>query len=487
MRYFVFIVSFILSVTAHAQIEKEMVLKAIEEAKSLISQKQYSNAQGRLEDMRVFGVCTDSINYYMNVIDYHIDLDNVESLYKKKQFQEARADYNKLYPKHRDVIKTIPNWILRCDTIINAQKKGNAITREIASKELWKQIACPKQSLVDGYFFAYAESKELSYIVFAKNFNICSTFNYYFCDDVFKCGLSLGYGGFRLSEYKGIVFINHQGEILKFDYKWGNAFSEGLAAVQNKKGYCGYIDTKGKEVIKCQFLAVWPFSEGLARVVMENKKYGKYVYAYINKTGNIVIEGGPSWDEYSEKYNFSEGLAFDNINGCINKQGVKVFRCKRKYKIGRRDKDFPHQFSCGLACVALGEDEYTVKYGFIDRTGEEVIPLKFDFARDYSENLSWVRKGNKMGCINKQGDETIPFVYDEISDFLIKEEKYKFKEGLACVKMNDKWGYVDYTGKVVIPFEFDDAWGFSEGFAWVKKNGRWGVVDKFGTSTFDYQ
>lgn len=477
---------FCLNLNVYSQEDyKQEVISLVEQAKKSIAKKDYITARRILDGSLVYGVYKDSIEYYLQFIDYQIELDDVESLYQKKRFQKTREEYDKLYHKHKNVIKTIPNWILRCDTIINAQKKGNAVTREIASKEIWQQIKSPKQSLVDGYFFAYADSKELSFIVFSKNFNICSTFNYYV--DVFKCGLSKAYGGYRIGRYNGIVYINHQGKIHKFDYEWGSDFSEGLAVVKNKKGYCGYIDTTGKEVIKCQFIAAWPFSEGLARVVMENE-YGNLVYAYINKTGNIVIKGGPSGVNFSEKYNFSEGFAFDNINDCIDKHGNKVFSCKREYKIDTKARAFPHQFSCGLACVALGEDEYTAKFGFIDRTGEEVISLKYDFASDFSEDFSWVRKGDKMGCINRQGFEAIPFVYDAISDFVIEHnEQYKFKEGLACVKMNDKWGYVDYTGKVVIPFEFEDAWGFSEGFAWVKKSGKWGVVDKFGISTFDYQ
>jgi hypothetical protein len=48
------------------------------------------------------------------------------------------------------------------------------------------------------------------------------------------------------------------------------------------------------------------------------------------------------------------------------------------------------------------------KHGFIDKTGEEIIPLKYD--SDYSS----------------------------------------FSEGLAGVELNKKYGFIDKTGKVVI-------------------------------------
>ena len=55
---------------------------------------------------------------------------------------------------------------------------------------------------------------------------------------------------------------------------WSNNFSEGLANVKIN-GKWGYINTKGEEVIPCQYDAANPFSEGVA-VVIIGKKW-KYI------------------------------------------------------------------------------------------------------------------------------------------------------------------------------------------------------------------
>ena len=111
-------------------------------------------------------------------------------------------------------------------------------------------------------------------------------------------------------------------------------------------------------------------------------------------------------------------------------------------------------------------------FGYIDETGNEIIPFIYDDARDFSEGLAWVKSADKWGCIDETGKAVIPFIYDYA---------YRFSEGLASVKMNDKYGYVDRTGKVVIPFEDHLAWPFTEGLAGVCKDGRkFGFINKGG-------
>ena len=44
------------------------------------------------------------------------------------------------------------------------------------------------------------------------------------------------------------------------------------------------------------------------------------------------------------------------------------------------------------------------KYGFIDRSGEIVVPCKYDHVQDFREDIAIVQKGDKYGCINKKGE-----------------------------------------------------------------------------------
>ncbi len=164
--------------------------------------------------------------------------------------------------------------------------------------------------------------------------------------------------------------------------------------------------------------------------------------------------------KYDYKGNYYEGLALVKLNdkwGYIDKSGNEVIPIKYDYVDG---------FSEGLARVNLND-----KWGFIDKSGKEITPLKYDYASELSEGLAAVKLNGKWGFIDKNGNEVVPPKHDNT---------YDFREGLACVKLNGKWGFIDKSGNVVIPFKYDDAHPFSEGLASVELNGKCGFIDKSG-------
>ena len=71
------------------------------------------------------------------------------------------------------------------------------------------------------------------------------------------------------------------------------------------------------------------------------------------------------------------------------------------------------------------------KWGYINKNGKIVIPLKYDYADDFRDNLAWVRLGNKRGYINKKGKLKISAKFDEMYDFC---------NGIAKVRLGNKYG-----------------------------------------------
>lgn len=83
-----------------------------------------------------------------------------------------------------------------------------------------------------------------------------------------------------------------------------------------------------------------------------------------------------------------------------------------------------------------------ISYGQIEekaKIGKEVIPLKYDYADTFSEDLVLVEKNGKYGYIDKTGNVIIPFQYDDA---------LCFSENLAVVVKDEKWGYIDKTGTI---------------------------------------
>jgi len=207
-----------------------------------------------------------------------------------------------------------------------------------------------------------------------------------------------------------------------------------------------------------------------------------------------------------------------DIAPVIENEVVELLEFKVKNKYGYIDKtgrevipfkyDDANSFSEGLADVQIYG-----KRGFIDKTGREVIPFKYGITFPFSEGLAAVKLNDKYGYIDKTGREVIPFKYIYANSFSeglafvrlndeygfidktgrevipFKYDGYygKFSEGLAAVTLNDKYGYIDKTGREVIPFKYDYASEFSEGLADVELNGTWGYIDKTGRDVIPFK
>ena len=259
----------------------------------------------------------------------------------------------------------------------------------------------------------------------------------------------------------------------------------------------GYIDKDGNVVIKPKFHRACRFSEGLAAVMIDEKKETEewkmnHTWEYI-KINHVLAEGIDDEDsckwgyidiegklvvplQFAKVHAFSEGLAAVRYNtsfnwGYIDKEGKMVIQ-PQLFKA--------ESFSEGLAAVEiLNEHEDCSKWGYIDKEGKFVIQPQFDEADSFSEGLAVVRIGDwdsgKYGYINKEGKMVIQPQFDEADSF---------SEGLAAVKIGDwdsgKYGYIDKEGKMVIQPQFDMAHAFSEGLATVR-------VDDYIWNEYSYE
>ena len=196
-------------------------------------------------------------------------------------------------------------------------------------------------------------------------------------------------------------------------------FSCGRAPIQ-RDGYLGYIDTNGDAVIPCQYLTVFPFTENLALVKSEADEYG-----VIDPDGNVVVPFG----RYEIKSSFSEGLAAVTING---------------------------------------------KCGYIDKTGEILIPAIYRSAHRFKDGYALVSfSEHVLGFIDKQGN------------MVIEPQFYQCNPGNGFplpVRMDphDKWGYISESGKLVFRYICDKAGLFSEGLAFVEIEGEQFFINEQG-------
>jgi hypothetical protein len=75
------------------------------------------------------------------------------------------------------------------------------------------------------------------------------------------------------------------------------------------------------------------------------------------------------------------------------------------------------------------------------------IPAQFEDAAEFSEGRAAVKTGDQWGFIDKTGEMVIP------PQFVVRFHPffgyYRFSEGVAHVWVGKKWGYIDMAGKFV--------------------------------------
>lgn len=190
---------------------------------------------------------------------------------------------------------------------------------------------------------------------------------------------------------------------------------EKFQADANKSTLYGMVECEtGKEVIPFEYDDMGDYSEGLVWAEKDHK------YGYLDITNRVIIQF-----KYGKAYNFSEGLA----------------------AVGERN---------GYYDAVMGRVP-NFKIGFIDKSGNVVIPFQFQpqFASttpEFREGLSpmgvssnnyW---GLNIGYINKKGEFVIKPIYNEAEPF---------ENGLGKVGIDKKVGYVNGTGEEVIPVEYE--------------------------------
>ena len=142
-------------------------------------------------------------------------------------------------------------------------------------------------------------------------------------------------------------------------------------------------------------------------------------------------------------------------------------------------------FNQGLAPVwqsTYSADGGTTLIGFMNTDFEWVIKPQFTnffysgvngaYQVFGATGLAMVQKDGKYGAIDKSGNTVIPFRYDEL---------WPVREGMIVFRLNGKYGYLDAaTLSVAIPAQYELASGFSGGMAVVYDGAKAYIIDKEG-------
>ncbi len=171
-------------------------------------------------------------------------------------------------------------------------------------------------------------------------------------------------------------------------------FSEGLALFSMDKAegrFFGYVDKKGSIVIPPKFAMAYSFQEGLASAKYEMMGH----WHFIDKTGKMVFNAKSlAVGAFSEKLVLV--VREDGTNVFVDKQG------QPKIVLPRGRQSF--SFFEGRALVNEGGERLNESFkdgvnGYIDKSGQLIIPLQFEYATPFKNGLARARARHDDGTV----------------------------------------------------------------------------------------
>lgn len=247
-------------------------------------------------------------------------------------------------------------------------------------------------------------------------------------------------------------------------YQWGDyvySFSEGLAAMFQNGKY-GFVNTSGKVVIPFKYDKVESFKNGIAKVWVGWQHVG-----YINSKGEEIIScdfeamDQANLRRYCSK--FIIGLK-DSLQYVFDYSGKKI--ALLHYEIVREFNENEKSF-----LVSMNN-----RWGTLDSNLRVKIPIEYESLEAIFSHKIAARKKDKIGLINHEGKVISPFEYDWIDPFR-DDYTSPYENGLAKVGIKGKTGLINSYGKLIIPVIYDEIEVFSHGLAVVKRNDKYGFVN----------
>ncbi len=313
------------------------------------------------------------------------------------------------------------------------------------------------------------------------------------------CGCELVFiDGIQTTQRNGLFgFKLEDGtEIVPPRYKFVDEFHNGFCIVLADYDQYGLINRRGEEVLPCIFKEIAYPSEGIIRARKDQ------LYGYYDTTGREII--APQWRSAG---GFVSGMAVVGVQTDSNITEYGYIDTHGRWVLSPR-YEYAYPFVEGRAVVQQYE-----RFGLIDSTGKEIIPIKYLVMSSPNEGRVFARDPQTMliAMFDLDGRRITDFRYDDILSFgdglyaVLRngnqyylnangKERYgtwelagRFIEGFATVKRNGKYGILNRKGKLILPCEYDysnrapEEYVFHDGLALVEKDGKFGFVDTKGT------
>jgi hypothetical protein len=148
-------------------------------------------------------------------------------------------------------------------------------------------------------------------------------------------------------------------------------------------------------------------------------------------------------------------------------------------------------------------------WGYADQRRHLVLPLRYDDAGPFIDDIAWVRRGANFGYIIPDGTSLTPLHFTRAENFYhgratveLNGETFQldrtgnrltappdsatetdFMEQGDLVRRNGKVGFRFSVGHAVVPAEYDEIRDSYNGLLFVRRGAKWGVINQKGQLT----
>lgn len=126
------------------------------------------------------------------------------------------------------------------------------------------------------------------------------------------------------------------------------------------------------------------------------------------------------------------------------------------------------------------------RYGYMNESGQIVVPADFDYVWDFKDGMGRVRKNGKYGFVNDKGELSIPAAFAYADDFKDGFARVNTKDTTVLDRhydgydLNSDWTFIDRSG-VVIGQSFAKAEYIRTGLAQVKDDPSYDAAWSYAT------
>ncbi|AZB24117.1 WG repeat-containing protein [Chryseobacterium bernardetii] len=308
---------------------------------------------------------------------------------------------------------------------------------------------------------------------------------------------------FVLKDKKWFLYDFDGKQLSEREFKDDYSFENGKVLISNEENQSEIIGKNGQTLHRLSRNVV--DMSGYPYLITQNKATGKY--GLIDVEDHIIAE--EIYNDITPEYFGKKEYIYLKKN---NKTTVFYKKDQKLYP-----NSFKYLYALSNHFFKIYDDK-SEQSGIVDLQGDTVIPLEYDFIKNFTisgKDFIYLKKGNEEKLLDKElknvlneGDQVIGFYPDNVvirrqdqyyrfsannkSAVVLKDVKLiknqdveyftilnEYSKPLVCMNNANLYGILDGKGTEIVPFSYEDIIAFEnfENEIVVKKDGKYGVLN----------